>query len=137
MPVEQLKPGIGDKLLLRLVAFKLGLKQTAFEPKRAFQFGSRIANSKDRGDDISPRLANSIHHLSEPSNNDVCSFHNNLSSTSKNFKKLEQNNVEENIKENIFRNGEEDSRPIIQNKLMNNEFHQSFCELDLSKISNN
>lgn len=49
-------PGVGDKLLLRLVAWKLGLKKAALIPKRAFQFGSRIADSKERASDISPRL---------------------------------------------------------------------------------
>lgn len=48
--------GLGDKLLLRLVACKLGFQDTANFPKRAFQFGSRIANSKENAKDISNRL---------------------------------------------------------------------------------
>jgi len=47
---------VGDKLLLRLVAWKLGLHYAAGLPKRAFQFGSRIANSKERASDVSGRL---------------------------------------------------------------------------------
>ncbi|XP_014239570.1 asparagine synthetase domain-containing protein 1 [Cimex lectularius] len=50
------KPGIGDKFLLRLVAWDLGLRHSAFLPKRAFQFGSRIANPKEKGHLISERL---------------------------------------------------------------------------------
>ncbi|XP_065216069.1 asparagine synthetase domain-containing protein 1-like [Planococcus citri] len=49
-------PGTGDKLLLRLAAMKLGLRQCASFPKRAFQFGCRIANSKEKGDSCSKRL---------------------------------------------------------------------------------
>lgn len=48
--------GLGDKLLLRLVAYKLGFRNTANFPKRAFQFGSRIANGKENAKDISYRL---------------------------------------------------------------------------------
>lgn len=55
-PVEKLPPGLGDKLLLRLLAYKLGLRCAAIFPKRAFQFGSRIANSKENARDISNRL---------------------------------------------------------------------------------
>ncbi|XP_015127790.1 asparagine synthetase domain-containing protein 1 [Diachasma alloeum] len=55
-PVEHLPPGIGDKLLLRLCAFKLGLKETSHFPKRAFQFGSRIAKSHENASDISKWL---------------------------------------------------------------------------------
>ena len=46
-------PGLGDKLLLRLVAYKIGLYRTANFPKRAFQFGSRIANNKENAKDVS------------------------------------------------------------------------------------
>ncbi|XP_074094165.1 asparagine synthetase domain-containing protein 1 isoform X2 [Cotesia typhae] len=52
-PTEKIPPGFGDKLLLRLLAFKIGLHETASFPKRAFQFGSRIANSKQNANDIS------------------------------------------------------------------------------------
>ncbi|XP_012267837.1 asparagine synthetase domain-containing protein CG17486 isoform X2 [Athalia rosae] len=55
-PTDQMPVGLGDKLLLRLVARRLGLQSTANFPKRAFQFGSRIANSKENAKDISERL---------------------------------------------------------------------------------
>lgn len=43
---HQLDPGIGDKLLLRLCGFQLGLKNCCQFKKRALQFGSRIADRK-------------------------------------------------------------------------------------------
>ena len=51
--------GIGDKILLRLVAQKIGLSYSAWLPKRAIQFGSRIAkleNSKEKGGESCTRL---------------------------------------------------------------------------------
>ncbi|XP_066590254.1 asparagine synthetase domain-containing protein 1 [Prorops nasuta] len=55
-PTDKMPAGLGDKLLLRLLAYRLGFKKTANFPKRAFQFGSRIANSKENAMDISDRL---------------------------------------------------------------------------------
>ncbi|GBP06025.1 Asparagine synthetase domain-containing protein CG17486 [Eumeta japonica] len=52
-PAENLGSGLGDKLILRLVAFKLGLLNVSTFPKRALQFGSKIANKKEKGSDLS------------------------------------------------------------------------------------
>ena len=50
--------GIGDKIILRAAALHLGLVKTAREPKRAIQFGSKIAkleNRKEKGSDVAKR----------------------------------------------------------------------------------
>lgn len=51
-----LGPGVGDKLILRLCAYKLGLTQACMLRKRALQFGSRIADRKQNASDRSTYL---------------------------------------------------------------------------------
>lgn len=68
--VQQLKPlqrcypafseGVGDKLLLRLCAYKLGLHNCAKFRKRALQFGSRIADKRQSAKDTSLLLRNGL-----------------------------------------------------------------------------
>lgn len=55
-PADFLPQGVGEKLLLRSLAYHLGLKEAAYLKKRALQFGSRIANSKENAKDVSHRL---------------------------------------------------------------------------------
>jgi asparagine synthetase B (glutamine-hydrolysing) len=55
--------GLGDKIILRALAFQMGLNKTAIEPKRAIQFGSRIAKTearKEKGSQICDRLTKSL-----------------------------------------------------------------------------
>lgn len=53
---HNLEQGIGDKLLLRLCGYKLGLRNCTQFKKRALQFGSRIAIPKQNANDISQYL---------------------------------------------------------------------------------
>ncbi|KAK4883966.1 hypothetical protein RN001_000237 [Aquatica leii] len=55
-PSDCLPQGVGDKILLRSLGYYLGLKEAATYKKRALQFGSRIANSKEKAYEVSPRL---------------------------------------------------------------------------------
>lgn len=45
----QLRDGFGDKLLLRIIAHRLGFSNCCFKPKRAIQFGSKVASSDKKG----------------------------------------------------------------------------------------
>lgn len=59
----RLPTGLGDKIVLRALAQRLGLIKTATEPKRAIQFGSRIAKSegrKEKGSHLCHRLTDSL-----------------------------------------------------------------------------
>ncbi|XP_059621991.1 asparagine synthetase domain-containing protein CG17486 [Phlebotomus argentipes] len=51
-----LGPGVGDKTLLRICGYHLGLRKTAWRGKKALQFGSRVANSQQNANDISQFL---------------------------------------------------------------------------------
>ncbi|RZC38319.1 asparagine synthetase domain-containing protein [Asbolus verrucosus] len=55
-PSHDLPKGIGEKMLLRCLAYRLGLKNAASLQKRALQFGSRIANPKEKAHEKSVRL---------------------------------------------------------------------------------
>ncbi|KAG5683841.1 hypothetical protein PVAND_013104 [Polypedilum vanderplanki] len=52
----KIEEGIGDKLLLRLCAYKLGLSKCCQFRKRALQFGSKIADSRQSAKDKSKLL---------------------------------------------------------------------------------
>lgn len=49
---HSLERGLGDKLLLRIAAKHIGLDDVCTMKKRALQFGTRIADSKQNANDI-------------------------------------------------------------------------------------
>lgn len=53
---HSLEQGVGDKLLLRLCGYKLGLRNVTSLKKRAMQFGSRVADRKQNAKDIAKSL---------------------------------------------------------------------------------
>ncbi|KAJ8925876.1 hypothetical protein NQ315_009728 [Exocentrus adspersus] len=55
-PSDEVPQGIGEKILLRSLAYHLGLKIASTFRKRALQFGSRIANKKENAHEVSERL---------------------------------------------------------------------------------
>ncbi|CAH1982260.1 unnamed protein product [Acanthoscelides obtectus] len=59
-PSKTVPQGFGEKLLLRCLAYKLGLKKVARFKKRALQFGSRIANKNEKAHEMSKRLVTKI-----------------------------------------------------------------------------
>ena len=57
--LPSLPRGLGEKLLLRVLCASKGLSSAAALPKRAIQFGSRIAkmeNTREKGGDVCARL---------------------------------------------------------------------------------
>ncbi|KAG5874818.1 hypothetical protein JTB14_004765 [Gonioctena quinquepunctata] len=55
-PSDGVAQGFGDKILLRSLAHHIGLCKTALLRKRALQFGSRIANKREKAHEISNKL---------------------------------------------------------------------------------